>query len=150
MQNADEHRALFSHTQPDQEQYKIVSIRLRYGEYEALDQQARALGLTNSMAVRIAIRRIGGFLEIDPEMRHSLQAAVQAIGDVSASLSELAKACAAGERLDQDALAQQRVLFGKEFATLDGLLRRVLNISQSRIDGMLLLKDILKREQRMQ
>ncbi|MGO6944728.1 DNA mobilization endonuclease VirD1/MobC family subunit, partial [Rhizobium johnstonii] len=45
--------------------YKIVSVRLRSAEFESFSEQLRALGLTSNLALRIAARRIAGFLEID-------------------------------------------------------------------------------------
>ncbi|WP_425964498.1 DNA mobilization endonuclease VirD1/MobC family subunit [Rhizobium nepotum] len=47
--------------------FKVVSTRLRSAEYESFSHQARLLGLSDSMAIRVAVRRIGGFLEIDAE-----------------------------------------------------------------------------------
>ncbi len=51
------------------ERFKVVSTRLRSAEYESFSRQARLLGLTDSMAIRVAVRRIGGFLEIDAGTR---------------------------------------------------------------------------------
>jgi type IV secretion system T-DNA border endonuclease VirD1 len=121
--------------------YKIVSVRLREAEFEAFCQQARALGLTNNMALRIAARRIGGFLEIDSATRARLETIVQLIGSTSHNLSKLHASCAQSGKVDMAEFATHRAAFGQAFAELDGLLRSILNVSRRRRDGRLMLQE---------
>ncbi|WP_314964004.1 DNA mobilization endonuclease VirD1/MobC family subunit, partial [Bradyrhizobium cosmicum] len=53
--------------------YRIISARLRAAEFDAFSQQLRVLGMTNSLALRIAVRRIAGFIEIGAETRNDLR-----------------------------------------------------------------------------
>ncbi|QTG17175.1 T-DNA border endonuclease subunit VirD1 (plasmid) [Agrobacterium tumefaciens] len=125
------------------ERFKVVSIRLRSAEYESFSQQARMLGLSDSMAIRVALRRIGGFLEIDTQTRHRMEAILQSIGTLSGNIAALLSAYAENPTMDLAALRVERIAFGKSFADLDGLLRSILSVSRRRIDGCSMLKDAL-------
>ncbi|AAK90943.2 T-DNA border endonuclease subunit VirD1 [Agrobacterium rhizogenes] len=125
------------------EGFKVVSTRLRSAEYESFSHQARLLGLSDSMAIRVAVRRIGGFLEIDAETRHRMEAILQSIGTLSSNIAALLSAYAENPTMDLEALRAERIAFGKSFADLDGLLRSILSVSRRRIDGCSLLKDAL-------
>jgi type IV secretion system T-DNA border endonuclease VirD1 len=125
------------------EGFKVVSARLRSAEYETFSYQARLLGLSDSMAIRVAVRRIGGFLEIDADTREKMEAILQSIGILSSNVSMLLSAYAEDPRSDLEAVRDERIAFGEAFAALDGLLRSILSVSRRRIDGRSLLKGAL-------
>ncbi|MCZ7448304.1 T-DNA border endonuclease subunit VirD1 [Rhizobium rhizogenes] len=125
------------------EGFKVVSTRLRSAEYESFSQQARLLGLSDSMAMRVAVRRIGGFLEIDQETRRKMEAILLSIGTLSTNVAALLSAYTENPQLDVEALRAERIAFGESFAELDGLLRSILSVSRRRIDGCSMLKDAL-------
>jgi type IV secretion system T-DNA border endonuclease VirD1 len=118
-----------------QDGYKVVSIRLRAAEFESFYDQANALGLTSNLALRIAARRVGGFLEIDQGMRQQLESILAALGEISQNVRRLHADYTADGKIDVDGLAAQRTAFGQEFSKLDALLRCILNVSQRRSDG---------------
>nr|ARU12576.1 virulence protein VirD1 [Agrobacterium tumefaciens] len=120
-----------------------MSARLRSAEYETFSYQARLLGLSDSMAIRVAVRRIGGFLEIDADTREKMEAILQSIGILSSNVSMLLSAYAEDPRSDLEAVRDERIAFGEAFAALDGLLRSILSVSRRRIDGRSLLKGAL-------
>lgn len=121
--------------------YKVVCVRLRAAEYDQFTRDAGAMGLTSSMALRIAARRIGGFLEVNRELRQDLEDVLQEIGTLSRAVRDLHGACMAGGVVKLEQLDHQRDTFGGAFAQLDGMLRSILNVSQRRADGRLLLVD---------
>lgn len=127
------------------ERYKIVSVRLRVAEFEEFSEQVTAAGLTHSLALRIAIRRIGGFLEADPETRRSLEEILRAIGAVSRGVTQLNESWQQNADRDIALFLEQRRAFGREFARLDALLRSILNVSHRRSDGRLRLGDSAAR-----
>lgn len=127
--------------EPDPKEYKIVSIRLREAEFVLFAMQTAALGLSHSMALRIAARRIGGFLEIDGETRLLLQDILSAIGQLSRNITELKRTCACTGTCDIAEFARLRAEFGREFARLDSRLSTILNVSRRRRDGRMILKD---------
>ena len=119
--------------------YRIVSVRLREAEFAAFSEQARALGLTNNMALRIAARRIAGFLEIDAETRRSLTEISQNIYDISNTLGQLNAAAHGDRKVDMGAFQKLRAAFTVEYSRLDGFIRILLNVSLRRQDGRSLL-----------
>ncbi|MCJ9674097.1 MULTISPECIES: DNA mobilization endonuclease VirD1/MobC family subunit [unclassified Neorhizobium] len=130
--------------QTDPHGYKIVSVRLREAEFEAFNAQAVALGITNNMALRIAARKIGGFLELDARTQQALETIIGEIGDISHAINQLNAAYAQSGRVDMQEFQAQRAAFGYEFAKLDATLMSMLNVSQRRLDGRLKLKDASK------
>lgn len=125
------------------ERYRNVCIRLREAEYDQFARDVEALGLTSSMALRIAARRIAGFIEVDHDLRRELEATLRAIGTTSEALRDLHSVVAAGGIITLDQLDEQRAYFGVTFAQLDGMLRAILNVSRRRADGCALLKDAM-------
>jgi type IV secretion system T-DNA border endonuclease VirD1 len=119
--------------------YKVVCVRLRTAEFEQFASDVEASGLTNSMALRIAARRIGGFLEIDGEVRNNLENLIIVIGSLSKAVRDLHDICLAGGVVTVQQLDDQQIIFGSAFAQLDGMLRSILNVSQRRADGRSLM-----------
>lgn len=120
--------------------YKIVSVRLREAEFESFSRQVHALGLTNNMALRIAARRIAGFLEIDESTRRTLEEAVHNIGVVSHHIRSLHADYVASGRVDMEEFRKHELEFAHEFERLDAQLKIILNVSQRRVDGRLMLE----------
>jgi type IV secretion system T-DNA border endonuclease VirD1 len=125
------------------EEYRIVSVRLRSAEFDEFAATIKAFDLTGSMALRIAARRIGGFLEIDADVRRSLHHLLAAIGEVSASVRALQDVVITTGALSLEELAPPRQAFGLAFAELDALLRAILNVSRRREDGRQLLAEAM-------
>lgn len=121
--------------------YKVVSVRLRAAEYDQFSRDVGAIGLTSSMALRIAARRISGFLEVDRDLRKDLEDVLQEIGTLSCAVRDLHGALIAGGVVKLEQLDRQSDTFGGAFAQLDGMLRTILNVSQRRADGRLMLVD---------
>ena len=125
---------------PDASGYKVVSVRLRQAEYVGFAEQAAKAGMTNNLALRIAARRIAGFLETDEATRATLRDISRSISAISRALSLMNREAADSGTIDMAALASERLEFGKQFARLEEKLRVVLNVSLRRQDGMALLQ----------
>ncbi len=122
--------------------YKIVSVRLREAEFVSFSEQAHAHSLTTNMALRIAARRIAGFLEVDANTRETLQEISRSIGEIASNLNSMRNiTLRTGSPSDIAALTELRVAFGREFSRLDFLLQRILTLSKRRRDGRALLGD---------
>ncbi|RZN10901.1 type IV secretion system protein VirD [Bradyrhizobium sp. Leo121] len=124
--------------------YRIISVRLRAAEFDAFSQQLRVLGLTNSMALRIAVRRIGGFIEIGDETRDDLRAITCHIGNIAQALRELSRVANRDATFDIERFERHRQHFGQEFSALDALLRTILNVSRRREDGRRRLQELMQ------
>jgi len=122
--------------------YRIVSVRLRQAEFESFAEQVRGLGLTHNLALRIAARRIAGFLEVDDDTRLLLRQISANIGEISFNLGQLRRVAEREGRLELDTLDEQRRAFGQQFAVLDDKLQMLLNVSKRRLDGRAMLRDV--------
>lgn len=120
--------------------YKVVSVRLRQAEFLCFAEQAASAGMTNNQALRIAARRIAGFLETDEQTRSMLRDISRSISGISRSLNLLNREAAASGTVDMEAMSRERLAFGKQFVRLEEKLRVVLNVSLRRQDGMAMLK----------
>jgi len=125
---------------PDPKAYTVVSVRLREAEYLSFMEQIRPFGISGNLAMRIAARRISGFLELDTDVRQSMQNITASIGEIAGNL----KAIADKGNTDMEALKELRQAFGQEFARLDSQLQALLNVSKRRQDGQTLLVEASK------
>jgi len=121
--------------------YRIVSVRLRQAEFESFAEQARGLGLTHNLALRIAARRIAGFLEVDDETRQLLREISASIGEISFNLGQVRRAAERDGRVELDVLDEQSRAFGQQFTVLDDRLQMLLNVSKRRVDGRAMLRN---------
>jgi type IV secretion system T-DNA border endonuclease VirD1 len=126
------------------EPYKIVSVRLREAEFEAFSEQASEFGLTNNMALRVAARRIGGFVEIDMGTREVLEGILKSISEISRDIARMHATSMQSGVVDIAEFAKLRAEFGYEFARLDATLMSILNIAERRLDGRLRLQEAAK------
>ena len=125
--------------------YKVVSVRLREPEFLCFAEQVADAGMTNNQAMRIAARRIAGFLETDEETRTLLREISVGINTVSQNLIRMNRLAANSGVIDMAALASERLAFGQQFVRLEDKLRIVLNVSQRRQDGMAMLKKVARQ-----
>lgn len=133
-----------SSSKPSLEQYKIVSVRLREAEFEAFSEQASELGLTNNMALRVAARRIGGFIEVDVDTREILENTLKSISAISRDIARMHATSIQNGAVDIAEFTKLRAEFGYEFARLDATLMSILNIAERRLDGRLRLQEAAK------
>ncbi|MBP2568515.1 MULTISPECIES: DNA mobilization endonuclease VirD1/MobC family subunit [Agrobacterium] len=126
------------------EPYKIVSVRLREAEFEAFTEQASEFGLTNNMALRVAARRIGGFVEIDMGTREVLEGILKSISEISRNIARMHATSMQSGAVDTAEFTKLRAEFGYEFARLDATLMSILNIAERRLDGRLRLQEAAK------
>ncbi|APO77128.1 type IV secretion system T-DNA border endonuclease VirD1 domain-containing protein (plasmid) [Rhizobium etli 8C-3] len=124
--------------------YKIVSVRLREAEFDAFSEQASTLGLTNNMALRIAARRIGGFLEVNDGTQDCLEEMIRTIGDISRKIADLNDSYTKSGKVDMKEFEALHASFGYKFARLDATLMSMLNVARRRLDGRLQLTDAAK------
>ena len=115
---------------------KVISIKLTEAELAEFDAQIAAVGLKRNRALRIAARRIGGFLEMDPEALTELRGVARQIGGIARNINQLARVAHVTQSVDYERLMIQRQHLGEEFATLDALMQRLLNVGQRRTDGL--------------
>jgi type IV secretion system T-DNA border endonuclease VirD1 len=131
---------------PNPQAYKVLSVRLREAEYACLMDQLSQLGMNTNMALRIATRRIAGYLETDEDTRTSLREISGHISRISKALINLSQAAARSGQFDLKELSRERLAFGEQFARLDARLRTILNVSVRRQDGKALLTKSMRQK----
>ncbi len=121
--------------------YTIVSVRLRNAEFLEFSEQVKKAGLSNNRAMRIAARRVAGFLELEPESQKALKDTSFALGDIAANINQLARNSRKSETLDIKDFMDARQELGREMAQLQSKIQLLLSIAKRRQDGIARLEE---------
>lgn len=120
---------------------KTISVRLTEAELAELDGQIASLGLTRNRALRIAARRIGGFLETDAETAAMLQDISRQMRGIATNVNQIAKAGNQSRHPDFRAFLEERQALGKELARVSAMLQEILEVARRREDGLARLSE---------
>ena len=71
---------------------RVVTVKMTAAELAELDAAIAPLGLKRNRALRIAARRIGGFVEAAPEEVALLRDAVRQLGGIARNVNQIARA----------------------------------------------------------
>lgn len=115
---------------------KTISVRLTSAELAELDAQIASLGLTRNRALRIAARRVGGFLEADPAVREQLKDISRQIGGIATNINQIAKAANRTHDPNYRAFMTERQALGRELMRLKADMQEILDLSARREDGL--------------
>lgn len=119
---------------------KVFSVRLTEAEMAELDAQIGTLGLKRNRALRIAARRIGGFLEVDAATVKELREVNRQLAGVATNINQIAHAANRTHDPDYRAFMAQRADLGRVLLELRGALQRILDLGARREDGLERLK----------
>ena len=114
---------------------RMVTVRATAAEVEALDAACAALGLTRNRALRVAMRRVGGFVEVDAETRDTLRDAVRQIGGVATNVNQIAKVANRTGDPDLARFMRERAELGRQLVRLEAGLQTLLDTARRRSDG---------------
>ena len=115
---------------------RTISVRLTEAELAELDAQIEGLGLNRNRALRIAARRIGGFLEVDGETVEALRAINRQLAGVTTNINQIAHAANRTHDPDYRAFMAQRAELGRMLIETRGALQRILDLGARREDGL--------------
>ena len=115
---------------------KNISIRVTEAELAELDAQIAEAGLNRNRALRIAVRRIAGFLEVDRTTTETLRDLVRQITGISRNVNQLAKHANRTKHPDLQAFLRERAALGKELSSVEALLQQILEVQRRRADGL--------------
>ena len=104
-------------------------------ELAEFDAAIAPLGLKRNRALRIAARRIGGFLEADAETLAVLKDIQAQISGIARNVNQIAKAANRTHDPDFRAFMEERRDLGKALSRLDAELRSITEIATRRSDG---------------
>lgn len=125
---------------------KTLSVRLTEAELAELDAQIDGLGLTRNRALRIAARRIGGFLEVDGATVAALREINRQLAGVATNVNQIAHAANRTHDPDYRAFLAQRAELGRLLLETRGVLQRILDLGARREDGLARLAEAVSRE----
>ena len=119
---------------------KTISMRLTEAELAELDAQIEGSGLNRNRALRIAARRIGGFLEVDGETVEALRSINRQLAGLATNINQIAHAANRTHDPDYRAFMAQRAELGRILIETRGALQRILDLGARREDGLARLK----------
>lgn len=122
-------------TQP-QRADKVISVKMTEAELAEFDAQLAEIGIKRNRALRIAARRIGGFVENDSETIELLKGISRAIAGVATNINQIAKAANRTKDPAYHSFMQERKALGVELARLSAALAPLMDVSRRRSDGL--------------
>lgn len=114
---------------------RTVPVKMTAEELAEFDATVARLGIKRNRALRIAARRIAGFIEADPDTLALLKDMSAQLSGIARNVNQIAKA--ANRTRDPDFLAfmEDRRDLGKQLARVEDLLRQFMDTAQRRADG---------------
>ena len=115
---------------------KTISVRLTEAELTEFDAQIAQLGIKRNRALRIAARRIGGFVEADPVQVEALRDVARQLVGVARNINQIAKSANRTRDPDYRAFMEERAALGKVLARVQGETQIILDLAARREDGL--------------
>lgn len=116
---------------------KVFSIRATRAEVEEFDDQLAQIGMKRSQALRIAMRRIAGFVEVDANVTKELRDATKQISGIAKNVNQIARIANRGvDHPDYRGFMEERRALGKELSRIEAQMQRILNLAARRQDGL--------------
>lgn len=115
---------------------KTISVRLTEAELAEFDAQIARLGIKRNRAMRIAARRISGFVEADPAQVDTLRNVAQQLIGVARNINQIAKSANRTRDPDYQAFMEERAALGKILARVQGETQIILDLAARREDGL--------------
>ena len=119
---------------------RVIAVRLTEAELTELDAQIERLELNRNRALRIAARRIGGFLEVDTATVTVLREINRQLAGVATNINQIAHAANRTHDPNYRAFMTQRAELGRLLIETRGVLQRILDLGARREDGLTRLK----------
>ncbi|ABI93407.1 VirD1 (plasmid) [Roseobacter denitrificans OCh 114] len=115
---------------------KVISVKMTEAELAEFDAQIAELGLNRNRALRIAARRIGGFVENDAKTVELLRDMSRAIAGVATNINQIAKAANRTHDPAYHSFMAERKVLGLELSKLSAVLAPLMEVSRRRSDGL--------------
>ncbi|WP_203561129.1 DNA mobilization endonuclease VirD1/MobC family subunit [Jiella pacifica] len=114
---------------------RTIPVKMTASELAEFDATIAPLGLKRNRALRIAARRIGGFLEADPETLAAIRDIQAQITGIARNVNQIAKAANRTHDPDYRAFMEERRELGKALARLERHLLKITITAARRDDG---------------
>ena len=121
---------------PVQRADRTIAVRLTEAELAEFDAQIAVLGLKRNRALRIAARRIGGFVEADAAQIETLRDIARQLIGVARNINQIAKSANRTREPDFRAFMEERAALGRQLAAVQGQTQAILDLAARREDGL--------------
>lgn len=115
---------------------KTVSVKMTEAELTEFDAQIARFGLKRNRALRIAARRIAGFVEVSPAQIEVLRDATRQLTGIARNVNQIARAANRTRDPDYRAFMEERAALGRELVRIEGQLQTLLDVAVRRSDGL--------------
>ena len=88
------------------------------------------------------MRRIAGFVEVDPAVANELRDATKQISGIAKNVNQIARAANRTHDPDYIGFMEERRALGKELSRVEAQMQRILNLAARRQDGLERLKKV--------
>ena len=123
---------------------KTVSVKMTEAELAEFDAQIATLGIKRNRALRIAARRIAGFVEADPAQVAALRDVARQLIGVARNINQIAKSANRTRDPDYRAFMEERAALGRELAKVQGQTQIILDLAARREDGLARLETLAR------
>ena len=110
---------------------RTVPVKLTEAKLAEFDAQIARLGLKRNRALRIAARRIAGFVELDPTQVETLREATKQLVGIARNINQIAKSANRTREPAYRSFMEERAALGRQMAVL-----RLLDLAARREDGL--------------
>ena len=115
---------------------KVFSVRAPRAEVEEFNAQLETIGMKRNQALRIAMRRIAGFVEVAPEQVESLRDATRQLSGIAKNVNQIARAANRTHDPDYRAFMEERAALGRQLVRIEGQMQTILDLAARRTDGL--------------
>ncbi|PZX14171.1 type IV secretion system T-DNA border endonuclease VirD1 [Palleronia aestuarii] len=123
-------------SKPAQRADRTIAVRVTEAELAEFDTQIARLGIKRNRALRIAMRRIGGFVEADPMQVEALRDVARQLVGVARNINQIAKSANRTRDPDYRAFMEERAALGKVLVQVQGQTQTILDLAARREDGL--------------
>ena len=123
-------------TTPKQRADRAIAVKMTKAELAEFDAQIAKLGLKRNRALRIAARRIAGFVEIDPAVTAELRDATRQLSGIARNVNQIAKSANRFGDPDYQAFMEERAALGRTLVRIEGQMQTILDLAARRTDGL--------------
>ena len=127
---------------------RTLSARVTEAELAEFDTRIAGLGMKRNRALRIAMRRIAGFLEVDPAVVAELRSLNRQIAGIATNINQIAHAANRTHDPDYRAFLEERAALGRALFETRASLQHILDLGARREDGLARLKAATAAETR--
>jgi type IV secretion system T-DNA border endonuclease VirD1 len=122
--------------QPRSRADRTIPVKLTEAELAEFDAQIACLGLKRNRALRIAARRIAGFVELDTAQVETLREITKQLVGIARNINQIAKSANRTREPAYRAFMEERAALGRQMAVLQADLQLLLDLAARREDGL--------------